>query len=417
MLKHKVSGTKFLGKVQMDKKTIRDVDVSGKRVLVRVDFNVPLSEGEVTDDTRIRATLPTINYLLENGAKVILMSHLGRPKGVEEKYRLDPVAKVLSGLLQKEVKKVDKTVSDEAKKAVSELEPGNVLLLENLRFNPGEEKNDPHFAKELASLGDIYVNDAFGVAHRTHASVTGVTHHLPSVAGFLLEKEVRELYALLEHPKRPFFAVLGGNKISDKIGVIHKFLELVDGLVTGGGIGYTFLKAKGVYIGQSICEDEELEHARAMLKKAEKNGVKIYIPLDAVVTKEFDPDAYYKVVPIGEIPKGWMGLDIGPKTIKTYKEALKEAKTIFWNGPLGVFEMASFDRGTRSIAEAIVSSSATTIVGGGDSDAALRQYGLEDKVSYISTGGGASLKFLEGNSLPGIDALLDKTSVQNKVKN
>ncbi|MFQ5574084.1 MAG: phosphoglycerate kinase [Terriglobia bacterium] len=400
----------------MDRKTVRDIDVSGKKVLVRVDFNVPLAGGRVADDTRIRAALPTINYLLERNARVILMSHLGRPNGFEDRFRLDPVAQVLSNLVGKEVRKTHKTVSNEVKGAVAGIEPGGIVLVENLRFNAGEKANDPAFAAELAKLGEVYVNDAFGVAHRAHASVTGVTAFLPSVAGFLLEKETKELDALLEHPSRPFLAVLGGNKISDKIGVINKFLDLVDGLLTGGGIGYTFLKARGVDVGRSICEDEKLEHAREMLAKGEENGVKIHLPIDVVAATEVDRGADHKVVPSDAIPADWTGADIGPKTIDHYSDLLSEARTIFWNGPVGVFEMDAFSSGTRAIADAMARSEATTIVGGGDSDAALRQYGLEHKVSFVSTGGGASLKFLEGNSLPGIDALMPKTDKVQTLK-
>ena len=393
----------------MRKKTVGDIDVTGKRVLVRVDLNVPLGEdGTVQDDTRINAVLPTINYLIEHNARVILASHLGRPKGVDEHLRLDPVSKVLSKLLGKEVKKVDKTISNEVEAAAANLKPGDVLLLENLRFNEGEKKNDPEFAKKLAALADVYVNDAFGAAHRAHASVVGVANYLPAVAGLLLAKEVNTLTHLLEAPERPFCAVLGGNKVSDKIGVINKFLDIVDYLLTGGGMCFTFLKAKGLNIGKSVCETEELEHAREMLAKAEKNGVKLYLPVDVIVAEEFSASAAHKAVDVEDIPDDWQGLDIGPKTIQKYKEALNDAKTIFWNGPLGVFEMKPFSSGTEEIARAVADAGATTIVGGGDSDAALRKYDLEDKIDFISTGGGASLKMLEGVPLHGVEALLSK---------
>ncbi|MDO8885708.1 phosphoglycerate kinase [Candidatus Oleimmundimicrobium sp.] len=392
------------------KKTIRDVDVTGKRVLVRVDFNVPLTkEREVADSTRIRAVLPTINYLVEREAKIILISHLGRPDGkVDDAVRMDPVARCLSNLLGKQVQKVDKTVTDEVKAAVSRLKTGDVLLLENVRFNPGEKKNDPEFAKQLALLADIYVNDAFGTAHRNHASTVGITNYLPAYGGFLLEKEINELSKLFKNPDKPFVAVLGGNKVSDKIKVIEKFLDIVDVILTGGGMCFTFLKAKGANIGGSICQNDETEHSLKMLKKAKENGVGLLLPVDVVVAKTIAEDAEYKIVPVENIPDKLMGLDIGPKTIRTYEDILSKAKTIFWNGPMGVFEIEQFSQGTKAIATAIANSQATTIVGGGDSDAALRKYGLENRVSFISTGGGASLKFLEGTPLPGAEALLDK---------
>lgn len=393
----------------MNKKTVRDVDLAGKNVLVRADFNVPLSEdGEVEDDARIRAVLPTINYLLDHNAKVVLMSHLGRPRGVDNKYRLDPVARVLSGFLGKQIEKVDETVSENVEKAVAGLSEGDVLLLENVRFNKGEKENDPEFAKKLAKLADIYVDDAFGASHRPHASVVGVAQYLPAVAGLLLEKEVDNLTHLLENPDKPFCAVLGGNKVSDKIGVINKFLDIVDCLLTGGGMCFTFLKAKGFNIGKSVCEDEELEHAKEMLDKAEKKGVNFYLPMDVIVADEFSATANHKVVPVESIPKGWLGLDIGPRTIEQYRSVLQKAQTIFWNGPMGVFEMKPYSDGTRVVAETIANSHATTIVGGGDSDAALKKFGLEDKITFISTGGGASLKMLEGVPLHGVEALMDK---------
>ncbi|MDI6892596.1 MAG: phosphoglycerate kinase [Actinomycetota bacterium] len=392
-----------------NKKTIRDIDVRGKRVLVRVDFNVPLDEmGEVADDTRIRATLPTIDYLCGDGAKVILISHLGRPKNFDERFRLDPVARALSRLLNRPVRKVDRTVTDEVIKAVNELKAGDVLMLENVRFNPGEKENDPEFARALASLADVYVNDAFGAAHRAHASTAGVAKYLPAVAGLLLEREVSSLSRLLGNPEHPFLAILGGNKVSDKIGVIERFLDIVDALLTGGGMCFTFLKAKGFNIGDSICQEDGLDHCRRMLDKAEKNGTPFYLPTDVVVADAFAEDANHKVVSANRILNGWMGLDIGPETVEIYRDVVKRARTIFWNGPMGVFEMEPFSQGTRAIAEAIASSGAMTIVGGGDSDAALKKYGFEDRISFVSTGGGASLKLLEGSPLPGLEALLDK---------
>jgi len=397
----------------LNKKTVRDIDLAGKRVLVRADFNVPLSDdGKVEDDARIRAVLPTISYLLDHKAKVILMSHLGRPKGVDDKYRLDPVAGVLSGLLGKKITKVDETVSEKVENAVAGLGEGDVLLLENVRFNKGEKENDPEFAKKLAKLADVYVDDAFGASHRPHASVVGVARYLPAVAGLLLEKEVNNLTHLLEDPERPFCAVLGGNKVSDKIGVINKFLDIVDCLLAGGGMCFTFLKAKGLGIGNSVCEKEELEHAREMLDKAEKNGVSFHLPVDVVVADEFSETANHKVVPVENIPEGWLGLDIGPRTIEQYRSVLEKAQMIFWNGPMGVFEMKPYSDGTRIIAETIANSRGTTIVGGGDSDAALKKFDLEDKITFISTGGGASLKMLEGVPLHGVEALLDK-EIQN----
>lgn len=393
------------------KKTVRDVDVKGKKVLVRVDYNVPLSEdGKVRDDTRIKATLPTLKYLVGQGAKTILISHLGRPKGkVDPAVRLDPVARALSSLLGQEVKKVDKTITDEVKKAVSELKEGEVLLLENIRFNPGETTNDPEFARELASLADIYVNDAFGTAHRAHASTVGVTAFLPSVAGLLLEKELENLSRLLEAPVSPFCAVLGGNKVSDKIGVIKNFLKLVDCLILGGGMCFTFLKAKGFSVGNSIVQEDFLGEAKALLEEASSNGCQLLLPFDVVIAKEIDPEAETKVVQVKDgIPEGWRGLDIGPETAEKYSEIIKGAKTVFWNGPMGVFEVEKFANGTRKICEALIANKGVTIVGGGDSDAALRRFASEDQVTFVSTGGGACLKFLEGTPLPGVEALNDK---------
>ncbi len=393
------------------KKTLRDIDVKGKRVLVRVDYNVPLSDsGEVADDTRIRATLPTLKYLISQGAKAILISHLGRPKGrVDPTVRLDPIANSLSSLLGQEVKKVNKTITDEVKEAVSKLKEGEVLLLENIRFNPGETENNPEFARELASLADVYVNDAFGTAHRTHASTVGVTAFLPSVAGFLLEEELRNLSQLLEAPESPFCAVLGGNKVSDKIGVIKNFLKLVDCLILGGGMCFTFLKAQGFSIGDSIIQEDFLEQAKALLEEASNNGCQLLLPFDVVIAREITPAAETIVVKVRDgIPDGWRGLDIGPETAEKYSEIIRSAKTVFWNGPMGVFEIEAFANGTRKICQALVDNEGVTIVGGGDSDAALRRFASEDKVTFVSTGGGACLKFLEGANLPGVEALDNK---------
>ncbi|MBE0448047.1 MAG: phosphoglycerate kinase [Actinobacteria bacterium] len=392
----------------MNKKTVRDVDVSGKRVLVRVDFNVPLSDDIVTDNSRIRAALPTVEYLINNGAKVILMSHLGRPKGVEDKFRLDPVAQELADLLGKEVNKADSTVGDEVKEAADKMKLGDVLLLENLRFNEGEKENDPGFAKQLADLADIYVNDAFGASHRAHASIVGVGNYLPAVAGFLLEKEVDTLTSILEDPKRPFVAILGGSKVSDKIGVIDSFLDIVDALLIGGGMCFTFLKAKGFEVGNSLLEEDKIDLCRQAIEKAEQKDIALYLPSDVVVAKEISPEAEAMVVGVNSIPEGWAGLDIGPDTISVYRGVINSAQTIFWNGPMGVFEIDQFSRGTEEIASAIAESGATSIVGGGDSIAALKKFRLEDKISFISTGGGASLELLEGRTLPGVEALMDK---------
>ena len=391
------------------KLSVKDVDIRGKRVLVRVDYNVPIKEGKVADDTRIEASLPTIKYLLDNQAKVILMTHLGRPKGVEEALRLNPVAARLSALLRCPVKKVDETVCTNVTAEAEKLKPGEILLLENLRFNPGEKANDPKFAQKLAKLADVYVNDAFGTAHRAHASTYGVPGIMPqAVAGLLLEKELENLHYILTEPKRPFYAVLGGSKVSDKIDVIDKFLEIVDGLFTGGGMLFTFLKAKGIEVGNSIVEESQVEHARRMMEKARKNNVDFYLPTDIVAAKDMEPGSEYKVVAVDEIPADWMGLDIGPQTSDTYAQKLTGAKTIFWNGPMGVFEMEQFSNGTKAVAMAIANSEATTIVGGGDSDRALRKFGLEEKISFVSTGGGASLKVLEGSKLPGVEVLQDR---------
>ena len=392
----------------MDKKTVRDIDVSGKRVLVRVDFNVPLREGVVTDDSRIRAALPTIEYLTERGAKVILMSHLGRPKGVDDSLRLDAVAQNLADILDKQVEKADTTIGDEVKEAIDRLEPGGILLLENLRFNEGEKKNDPEFAAELGQLADVYVNDAFGASHRAHASIVGLSKYMPAVAGLLLEKEIDTLAAILQDPDRPLIAILGGSKVSDKIGVIEKFLDIVNALLIGGGMCFTFLKAKGFDIGNSLLEEDKLDFCRRVIEQAAQKDIPIYLPSDVVIAKEISADAEAKIAHIDSIPEGWMGLDIGPDSIAAYRGVISNSRTLFWNGPMGVFEIEQFSRGTEEIAMAIADSVATSIIGGGDSIAALKKFHLEDKVTFVSTGGGASLELLEGKVLPGYEALLDK---------
>ena len=395
----------------MNKKTIRDIDVTGKKVLVRCDFNVPLDgqTGEITDNRRIRAAIPTIKYLIDNNAKVILCSHLGRPKGeFNPKYSLKPVAEELSKLLGKEVKLAKDVIGEDAKKLTAEIKEGEVVLLENVRFHKEEEQNDPEFAKKLASYADIYVNDAFGTAHRAHASTAGVADYLPAVSGFLIEKELEFLGSSLENPERPFVAILGGAKVSDKIGVIENLIEKVDTLIIGGGMAYTFYKAQGHHIGTSICEEDKLELATNLLKKAEEKGVKFLLPVDNHVSSEYSNEGEDRFVESTEIPEGFMGLDIGPKTIELFKNAIKGAKTVLWNGPLGVTEFSKFAEGTREIATALAQSNAVTIIGGGDSAAAVEKMGLADKMTHISTGGGASLEFLEGKVLPGIACLNDK---------
>lgn len=395
----------------MNKKTVRDIDVAGKKVLVRCDFNVPLDgeTGTITDNRRIRAAIPTIQYLIDHNAKVILCSHLGRPKGeVNSKYSLKPVAEELSKLLGKEVKLAKDVIGEDAQKLTSEIKEGEVVLLENVRFHKEEEKNDPEFAKKLASFAEIYVNDAFGTAHRAHASTAGVADYLPAVSGFLIEKELEFLGSSLEKPVRPFVAILGGAKVSDKIGVIENLIEKVDTLIIGGGMAYTFYKAQGHHIGTSICEEDKLDLATSLLKKAEEKGVKLLLPVDNHVSSEYSNDGEDRFVESTEIPDGFMGLDIGPKTIENFKNAIKNAKTVLWNGPLGVTEFSKFAEGTRAIATALAESDAVTIIGGGDSAAAVEKMGLADKMTHISTGGGASLEFLEGKVLPGIDCLNNK---------
>jgi phosphoglycerate kinase len=390
----------------MNKKTVRDVSVADKRVIVRVDFNVPLAAGRVADDTRIRAALPTIQYLLDNGARVILMSHLGRPKGeVKEDLRLASVGGRLSELLGRPVKVMGDCVGPEVRTAAESLSEGEVMLLENLRFHAGETKNDLIFAKELASLADLYINDAFGTAHRAHASTAGIADYLPAVAGFLMEKEIEFLAQTLEDPRRPFVAILGGAKISDKIGVIKNLLGKVDRLLIGGGMANTFLKARGLEVGDSLVEDEALETARNLMAQA---GDKLLLPVDAVVANAFANDAASMTVDVEHVPEGWRILDIGPVTMERFREVLAGAKTIVWNGPMGVFEFPAFAAQTISLARTLAGLDATTIVGGGDSVAAVQQAGLADKMTHISTGGGASLEMLEGKVLPGLAALEDK---------
>ena len=393
-----------------NKMSVEDIDVKGKRVIVRVDFNVPLdSEGNITDDKRIVAALPTIKYLIEHGAKTILVSHLGRPKsGFEPKYSMKPTAIRLSELLGQEVILANDVIGEDAKAKAKELKEGQVLLLENVRFHKEETKNDPEFAKELASMADIFVNDAFGTAHRAHASTAGLADYLPAVSGFLIKKEIEIMGKALTNPERPFVAILGGAKVSDKITVIENLLDKVDTLIIGGGMAYTFLKAKGYKIGNSICEDDKLDLARELMKKAERNGVKLLLPIGNIIGKEFSPDTESRYVPSDDIPDGWMGMDIGTITIETFSQEIKKAKTIVWNGPMGVFEFPKFANGTRKIAEAVAESGAISIVGGGDSAAAIEQLGFADKITHISTGGGASLEFLEGKVLPGIACLMDK---------
>jgi phosphoglycerate kinase len=387
------------------KKTVRDVNVQGKRVLLRVDFNVPLQDGVITDDRRIRAALPTINYLLDNGAVVIAMSHLGRPKGkVVEELRLTSVAARLADLLDRPVTKLDDCVGESVQAAVAHAQPGDVILLENVRFHPGETKNDAEFARQLAALADLYVNDAFGAAHRAQASVVGVADYLPSVAGFLLEKELSALGSVLENPAQPFVAILGGAKISGKIEVIDNLLPLVERLLIGGGMANTFFKAQGHDVGDSLVEEDALDIANAALASG---GEKLVLPVDVVIADAFDPNANSKVVSFDEVPAGWRIMDIGPATVKRFASVISKARTVVWNGPMGVFEFAKFADGTFAVARLLAETDATTIIGGGDSAAAIEQSGLADKMSHISTGGGASLEFLEGKTLPGVAALDD----------
>lgn len=394
-----------------NKKTIEDVDVNGKRVFVRCDFNVPLdAQGNITDDKRIRESIKTIKYLLDHNAKVILSSHLGRPKGeFNMKYSLAPVAKRLSELLGKEVIMAKDVIGEDAKAKAAALKDGEAMLLENVRFHKEEEKNEENFAKALASYADIFVNDAFGTAHRAHASTEGVSHFLPvSACGYLIQKEIEIMGKALSDPKRPFVAILGGAKVSDKIGVINNLIEKVDTLIIGGGMAYTFMKALGHHIGSSICEDDKIDLAKELMDKAEKKGVKFLIPDDNRIGDKYDANCESKVVDSDEIPDGWMGLDIGPATEKKFAKAIEGAGTVVWNGPMGVSEWEKFASGTRTIATAVANSGAISIIGGGDSAAAIEHLGFADKMTHISTGGGASLEFLEGKTLPGIACLNDK---------
>ena len=395
----------------MNKKTVKDICVKGKKVLVRCDFNVPLDENKnITDETRINAALPTIKYLLDNGAAVILCSHLGRPKGeFNMKYSLAPVAKRLSEKLGFEVKLAKDVIGPDAKKLAAEVKPGEAILLENVRFQPEEEKNDPAFAKELASMADLYVSDAFGTVHRAHASTAGVAAYLPAVAGFLIGKELDFLGSAVENPKRPFVAILGGAKVKDKIGVITNLLEKVDTLIIGVGMAYTFQKAMGKEIGKSLLDEERIDLAKDLMEKAKAKGVKLLLPVDNVCGSDFSNDCNIITVDADQgIPADYEGMDIGPKSVKLFSDAIKEAKTVVWNGPMGVFEFPNFAKGTLAIATAMAESDAITIIGGGDSAAAVTQMGLADRMSHISTGGGASLEFLEGKELPGVAALNDK---------
>ncbi len=396
--------------MSINKKTVEDVDVRGKKVIVRVDFNVPLDENRnITDDKRIVGALPTIKYLVENGAKTILVSHLGRPKeGFEDKFSMKPTALRLGELLGKQIIVAKDVIGEDAKAKAAALKDGEVLMLENVRFHKEETKNDPAFAKELASMAEVYVNDAFGTAHRAHASTAGLADYLPAVCGFLIQKEIEFMGKVLTNPERPFVAILGGAKVSDKIAVIENLIDKVDSLIVGGGMAYTFLKAKGYNIGTSICEDDKVDLAKSLMEKAASKGIKLLLPVDDVISKEFKNDTEYKAVPAGEIPDGWMGMDIGPETIKEYADVIKNAKTIVWNGPMGVFEFPNFANGTKEVAKTVAESGAVSIIGGGDSAAAVEQLGFADKITHISTGGGASLEYLEGKVLPGIDVLMNK---------
>lgn len=394
----------------MNKKTVKDIDLKNKKVLVRCDFNVPMNEErKITDNTRIVAALPTIKYLLENNCAIILCSHLGRPKGeFKPEFSLQPVAKELSKLLDKEVIMAKDVIGEDATKKAKELQPGQIMLLENVRFHREETDNDPEFAKKLASMAEVYVSDAFGAVHRAHASTAGVAEYLPAVSGFLIEKELKFLGNAISNPERPFVAILGGAKVSDKIGVIDSLLEKVDTLMIGGGMAYTFFKAQGYGVGNSLCELDKLDLAKELMEKAKAKGVKLMLPVDTKIGKEFKPDTESKTVAWTEIPEGWEGFDIGEKTIEMFAEELRKAKTVVWNGPVGLFEFEQFAIGTNIVAKVLAEIDATTIIGGGDSAAAVKKAGLADKMTHISTGGGASLEFLEGKKLPGIECLLNK---------
>lgn len=395
-------------------RTVRDLPLAGKRVLIRVDFNVPIKEGRISDATRIEAALPTIRYALEQGAKLILMSHLGRPKGkVVESLRMGPVGELLSRQISKPVQVASDCIGPAVEKQVSSLQEGEILLLENLRFHLGEEKNDPAFVEKLARLGQLYVNDAFGTAHRAHASTEGVARHLPAAAGFLLQKELEALSRVLENPERPYWLILGGAKVSDKIKLIDNLIDKVDGILIGGGMQYTFFQAQGIGIGNSPVERDHLETARNLLAKAKKRGIPFQLPLDHRVAKKLDPSSPVKTTEKPGVPQGWEGVDIGPKTIAAFQKAVQNAKTILWNGPLGVFEIEPFSNGTRELAQTVAKlSHAVRVIGGGDTAAAFKKFGLAEKVTHVSTGGGASLEFLEGRTLPGVAALRKSVSVQ-----
>lgn len=393
----------------LNKKTMKDIEVKGQRVFVRVDFNVPMADGVITDDTRIRAAIPTIEYLVEQGAKVILASHLGRPKGeVKEEMRLTAVGVRLAELIGKPVTKLDESIGKEVEKAVTSMQDGDILLLENVRFHAGEEKNDPALAEAFSKLADVYVNDAFGAAHRAHASTEGIAKHVPAVSGFLMQKELDVLGKALSNPERPFTAIIGGAKVKDKIGVIESLLEKVDHLIIGGGLSFTFIKAQGYDIGKSLLEEDKIELAKSFIDKAKAKGVQLHMPIDAVVANEFSNDAETKIVDVDAIPADWMGLDIGPKTAANYAEVIQNSKLIIWNGPMGVFEMDKFASGTKTVAEAMANTVGYTVIGGGDSAAAVEKFDVADKMDHISTGGGASLELMEGKELPGIVALNDK---------
>ncbi len=393
----------------MNKKTLHDLDVEGKRVFCRVDFNVPMKNGEVTDDTRIKAALPTINYLSEKGAIVILASHLGRPKGeVKEELRLDPVAERLSDLIGKDVVKTDSVYGKEVHEAISQISDGDILLIENVRFEAGEEKNGQDLAESFAEMADLYVNDAFGAAHRAHASTTGVAEKLPAAAGFLMEKEIAVLGKALENPERPFTAIIGGAKVKDKINVIDHLLDKVDNLIIGGGLAYTFIKAQGHEIGKSLLEEDKIDLAKEFMQKAKDKGVNFILPKDAVVADDFSETANTKIVDINEIPVDWESLDIGPKTRESYEKIIADSKLVIWNGPMGVFEYNAFAGGTRAVAEALANTEGYTVIGGGDSAAAVEKFGFAEDMDHVSTGGGASLEFMEGKVLPGVQALDDK---------
>ena len=390
----------------MELRTVDQADVAGRRVLVRNDFNVPLEDGKVTDDLRVRAAVPTLRWLLDHGAKVICCSHLGRPKGKRDpRYSLEPVRPVLAERLGTEVAFVDDVAGDQARQAAEALGDNQVLLLQNLRYEPGEEKNDPHLADQLASLAEVYVDDAFGAAHRAHASVVGVAERLPAYAGYLLAGEVKELSRLLEDPERPFIAVLGGSKVSDKLAVLDNLLGRVDSLVVGGGMCFTFLAAQGHEIGDSLFEPEQVDAVRRLLETAKGEGKAVLLPTDVVVAREVSEDAEARTVPADKIERGWKGLDIGPATATAFAGAIADARTVFWNGPMGVFELAPFAAGTKAVAEAVAAADGYTVVGGGDSAAALAELGLADRVDHLSTGGGASLELLEGKTLPGVAAI------------